>query len=117
MHLGTLIGRLEREQDAAVALEAMGDLVLYAETAEMAARFDATPAQYAAAAVSRFAAAADDEQWVGLIGALERAEDPARTTLCRMLRWALHHDARDHEAEAAGHCPTCRPAEHGHGAT
>lgn len=117
MHLGTLIGRLESEQDAAVVLEALDDLVLYAETTEMAARFEETPAEYASGAVSRFAGAADDEQWVGLIGALERADDPARTALGRMLRWALKRDASELRGEAAGHCASCGSAGHSHGAS
>lgn len=116
MHLGTIISRLEREQDATAALEALDNLTLYAQTAEIAARFDETAGEYAAAAVSRFASAASDEEWVGLIGALGQADDPARTALSRMLRWALRRDVEAIVQEAAGHCACCGPAEHGHGA-
>ena len=115
MHLGTLIGRLESEQDAAAALETLGDLVLYARTADMAARFGESPAQYASVAVARFAAMADDEQWVGLVGALERAENPARTALGRMLVWALALDARELAEEPAQPCGCRGTSAHVHG--
>ncbi|MCP8939567.1 hypothetical protein NK718_13655 [Alsobacter sp. SYSU M60028] len=111
MQLGTLISRLEDETDAAMALEALGDVVLLGEVLRTGELYDETPGEYVANAARRFAAMAGDEDWLGLMNALERADDPARAVLDRMLRWSLTRDAAEQEHErshAHGH-------EHGHG--
>lgn len=95
MQLGTLIRQLENERDAGEALAAIGDLVLYAEVSAMGQQFDESPPTYAAGAVARYAAGASDEEWVTLLGALERADDPGHAFLTRALRWALTRDAAD----------------------
>ena len=88
MLLGALISRLENERDASDTLEALGDLVLYAEVATAAAAFDESPGEYLAASVGHFASAADDEAWMGLVGAMERAEDPGRGAyITNVLPW------------------------------
>ena len=92
MHLGTLLARLQNDGDAAMALDALGDIVLYAEIQATGERFDETPGVYTAGAVSRFAAAASDEQWLGLVAAMERNDDHARAALAHMLTWALRQD-------------------------
>jgi hypothetical protein len=93
MHLGTLLARLQDTGDAAMALGALGDIVLYTEVQATGEQFDETPGAYTAGAVSRFAAAASDEQWLGLMAAMERSENPARAALAHMLAWALRQDA------------------------
>jgi hypothetical protein len=95
MHLGTLIARLEHENNAAMALEALGDIVLFTAVSEAGSRHEESPGAYAAGAVARFADGAGDEDWVGLIGHIERAEDPGHAALVRMLQWALARDAVD----------------------
>ena len=102
MHLGTLITRLGNEADAALALEALGDIVLYTEVVEMGERFGEAPGDYVAAAARRFAAAAGDEDWLGLVSAIERAPQPGAAALDRMLRWALSRDAADEAAVETG---------------
>lgn len=102
MHLGTLMTRLEREEDAGEALAALGDIVLYAEVLAASERHGESPAAYTAGAVVRFAGAAGDEDWVGLVGALERARNPAREMLSRALRWALARDAEESAATPLG---------------
>lgn len=92
MHLGTLIGRLRREEDAALALEALDDIVLYADVAAMGERFDETPAAYVATAAARFANLASNDDWTQVIGAAGKADEPGRAILARMLRWALERD-------------------------
>lgn len=92
MHLGTLIARLEREDNAAMALQALGDLVLFTAIAEAGSRYGETPGAYVTGAIARFADSAGDEDWVGLIGHIERAEDPGQAALSRMLQWALARD-------------------------
>lgn len=95
MHLGSLIRRFERENDAGLALEAIGDMVLFAQVAQVGERFGELPAAYAAGAVSRFASMAGDDEFLSLIAALENANDPARALLTRVLRWALARDAAE----------------------
>ncbi len=103
MQLGTLIERLQVEEDANLALEALGDAALFAEVAEMGARYDETPAAYVALSASRFANLASDQDWLDIIGAAERAPDPARAILARMLRWSLRRDAREQASMSKAH--------------
>jgi len=104
MLLGTLIERLSTDSDAAVALEALDDVVLFAELEAMASRFEESAHQYVAASASRFAAMASDEEWLGLMGDVERAADPAQAVLVRMVRWGLKRDADDLDQAPATAC-------------
>ncbi len=92
MLLGTLLKRLGDEADAAEALDALNDIVLLAEVQAMGELHDETPAEYVCGATRRFAADASSEDWLALMTAIERSDDPARTTLDRMLRWSLKRD-------------------------
>ena len=100
MHLGALISRLENEQDATEAIEAMGELVLYVEVAATADLYQERPSEYLAASGGRFAATADDAEWLGLVSAMGQADDPGQVALCRILRWAVARDREDLEAKA-----------------
>jgi hypothetical protein len=71
----------------------------------MGARHDEPPGEYVANASRRFAAAAGDEDWLALMTAMERAPDPGRAALERMLRWALARDEAEQAAHAAGAKP------------
>lgn len=93
MLLGTILKRLDHEGDAADALEAIGDIVLLTEVAAMGAAHDETVGEYVSGATRRFAADAASEDWLALMTAIERSDDPARTVLERMLRWSLARDA------------------------
>jgi hypothetical protein len=104
MQIGALVERMKRDDDAGEALTALGDLVLFAEVVAMGDRFDEGPAAYTAGAVARFAAGASDEDWMSLIGALERSREPGQEFLVRALRWSLAHDARE-VAHAVGRVP------------
>ena len=53
----------------------------------------------------RFADFADDEDWLALMTALERAPDPGAACLRQMLAWSLRHDAKNDGASACG-CAT-----------
>ena len=94
MQLGDLIRRLQADKAAADALVSLGDVVLLARVAATAEAFAETPGEYVAASVGRFAAVADDETWLRLIGDVERASDPGAAALKRMVLWALDDDAR-----------------------
>lgn len=104
MHLGTLIARLECEDNATTALEALGDIVLFAAVSAAGSRYEEAPGAYVAGAVARFAAGAGDEDWVGLIGHIERADDPGQAALVRMLQWALARDASDSDGARQTAC-------------
>jgi len=111
MQLGTLMDHLAFEDDAATALEALGDIVLFANVQAMGERYEETPGEYVANAARRFASLGSDEDWLGLMAAMERSDDPARAALDRMLRWALKTDAEEGEAAPHAGC-TCGGGQH-----
>lgn len=104
MLLGTLLKRLGQEADAAEALAALNDIVLLAEVQAMGELHDETPAEYVCGATRRFAADASSEDWLALMTAIERSDDPARTTLDSMLRWSLKQDATAPAASSGCGC-------------
>lgn len=93
MLLGQVIERLGDESFAAEAMIALGDLALMARIDAAAEDFEETPAIYAAGAARRFASHASDDDWLALMTAMERAEDPGAACLKQMLAWSLRHDA------------------------
>lgn len=101
MLLGTLMERLAQEDDAAAALLALNNIVLFAEVRAIGERFDESPGEYVANASRRFAAMAGDEDWLNLMTVMERSDDPAHAALERMLRWSLTRDAAEAEHNAA----------------
>lgn len=92
MHLGTLLNHLEVEANAGAALLALGDIVLFARVEAMGEEHGEEPGEYVANGARRFAAQASDEDWLGLMNAIERAEDPGRAVLERIVRWSLDKD-------------------------
>ena len=106
MQLGGLMNHLEFENDAAAALEALGDIVLYTEIQAMGERYDESPGIYVANAARRFAARAGDEDWLSLMAVMEGSQDPAKAALERMLRWALKVDAEEGASQPHAGC-TC----------
>jgi hypothetical protein len=93
MTLGRMIERLDDEAFAGETMIALDDLALLAEIDRAADAFDETPAIYASGAARRFAAHADDDDWLALMNAAARAEDPGVACLREMLRWSLRHEA------------------------
>jgi hypothetical protein len=104
MELGTLMNRLTFEDNAGAALEALGDVVLFVEVQAMGERYDENPGEYVANAVRRFAALGRDEDWLSLMTAMERSDDPARAALGWILRWSLKHDDAETLPQSAGQC-------------
>ena len=104
MQLGAILATLSDEDDAATALDALGDVVLLARVQEMGARHDETPGEYVANASRRYAALASDEDWLALMSAIERADDPGRAVLDRMMLWALQRDAAPQAPEGGCSC-------------
>ena len=114
MQLGALMRRLEDAADAAQAMDALGDVVLFSRVQAAGQRYDETPGAYLAGAARRFATLGSDDDWLALMTALERAEDPARAIIGTMLQWALDKDAG---ADAATACSPVSGAggHHEHG--
>jgi hypothetical protein len=101
MLLGDVLNRLRDEAFAAETLVMLDDLPLMARLQTEAGRHGESVGLYAAAAVDRFAAFAGNEDWLGLMTALERADDPGAAVLRQMLVWCLRHDCDcpDHREE------------------
>ncbi len=105
MQLGEIIRTFSEETRADEALLACGDLALVARIGEAAGRYDETVGEYAAGAVRRFANLASGEDWLALMGAIERADDPGFCCLTHMLHWSLKTDeAASTPAHAACGC-------------
>ncbi len=83
--LGDLIARLEDETVAAEALLSLDDLALVARVAKASANAGLPSGAYAAAAVGRYVAEADDQEWLSLIGLMRRDTDPSGVFLRRAL--------------------------------
>lgn len=101
MLLGDVLGSLRDEAFAAETLVALDDLPLMAGVEAEASRHGESAGLYAASAVGRFAAFANDDDWLALMTALERAADPGAACLRHMLAWCLRQDrdCRDHREE------------------
>ena len=117
MMLGHLLDRLGDDTVAAELLVELGDLHLLAEVDTMCMAFDESRGQYASAAVRRFTRLASDEDWLGLMTALERGDDGASACLTRMVDFALKEDRRLMAAQASPPDLDTPPAgpKHGHG--
>lgn len=92
MLLGALIRNLEDESRAAETLIGLGDLSLVARVRAAGEPYGEAPGVYVSGAVARFAGAADDEAWLGLMNKLERTDDPAGACLRTMVEWALKQE-------------------------
>jgi hypothetical protein len=115
MMFGTMLKRFEDVATATEALVATADLVLLAEIGESAEAYGETPGEYAAGAVRRFVRSAKDEDWLALMNAMERGDDPGRACLTTMVRWSIRLD-REEEAGCSGGGCTCggaHDADHG----
>jgi hypothetical protein len=97
MFLGQILDRLGDESFATETLVAMDDLPLMAAVQATGERFGESGGAYAVNAVRRFSAFADDEDWLALMTALDRADDPGAACLRQMLAWSLRHDECDCE--------------------
>lgn len=95
MQLGALLQHLENDAAAGAALQALGDIVLFARVEAMGALHDEEPGEYVANGARRFAARASDEDWLGLMNAIERADDPGRAVLEKIVSWSLEADAAE----------------------
>lgn len=106
MLLGDILNELRDEKAAAAALLSLGDIKLVAEVETARQLHDEEVGEYVSGAAQRFARLASDEDWLRLMTALERSEQPAATCLTDMVRWSIAHDAAAAEPQpsAAGRC-------------
>jgi hypothetical protein len=81
MLLGDVLARFDDETIAVETIMQLGDLALTARLREQAEAEGLSLGAFAVSAVRRFATEASDEQWVTLMGALARAEDPGAACL------------------------------------
>jgi hypothetical protein len=89
MLLGDIIAQLDDESFAMEALVGLGDLALLARVEGAAEAEGITPGAFAAQAVQAFSNSASDEDWVTLIGAMGRTQDPGQICLKKMVEFAL----------------------------
>lgn len=105
MQLGEIIRDFSDEARASEAMLACKDLALLAGIRTAAENYEETAGEYAAGAVRRFANFAANEDWLGLMNAIERANDPGIDCLIYMIRWSLKED--EDVAPAARQGCTC----------
>ena len=88
--LGDLLAGLTDEATATETILRSGDLKMLTTAREQAAVEGLNLAAYVSQAVQRYATAASDEEWITLIGLLNRSPDPAMTCLQRAIAYAQH---------------------------
>ena len=93
MQLGTLLSRFDDETVVLETLLEMDDLTLMSRVQAAAQDAGSDVGAWAHEAVGRFIATADDERWLGLIGACSNTTDPGLAALRRMLESALNTHA------------------------
>jgi hypothetical protein len=106
MLLGAIMSELKDERQAEAALISLGDLVLVAAVDAERQKHEETLGEYVSGAAQRFARLASDEEWLGLMNAVERSDNPAASCLSTMLNWSVSRD----RAETEG---TQKPAHEG----
>jgi len=89
MMLGDMLAELDDAAAAAELMLGLDDLQLLAGVRAQAEADGVDLADYARAAVQRYATLASDEEWVTLMGLIGRSPDPARTCLRRALQFAV----------------------------
>jgi hypothetical protein len=86
--LGDSRAGLTDETTAVETILGTGDLALLAAARERAAAEDVGLAACVTQTVQRYTAQASDEEWVTLMGMLNRAQDPAAACLKRAFEYA-----------------------------
>ncbi len=86
--LGDLLARLTDETTAIEILLQLGDLTLLETARGKAAAEGIELADCVAQTVQRYASTASDEEWVTLMGMLNRSQDPGATCLRRAFAYA-----------------------------
>jgi hypothetical protein len=88
MMLGELLAQFDDEAAAAEIVCGLCDFALLARLRSLADAAGQPLGAYAGDAVRRYIAAADDAEWITLLGTLQRAADPGEACLRRALAHA-----------------------------
>lgn len=107
MLLGTIMAELKDERQAEAALLSLGDLVLVAAVDAERSRHEETLGEYVSGAAQRFARLASDEEWLGLMTAIETSANPAASCLSAMLNWSVSRDQAEAVTPEAPAHPGC----------
>ncbi len=89
MLLGDLLAELSDETAATEAILSVDDLPMLAAMREQARADGVDLPAYVAGTVRRYASEATDEEWITLMGLLNRSPDPGATCLKRAFEHAL----------------------------
>ncbi len=89
MVLGDVLAGLTDETAAAELILGLGDLSLLAAMRKQADTEGVDLASYAREAVQRYTSHASDEEWVTMMGLINRGSDPGQTCLKRAFENAL----------------------------
>ena len=100
MLLGTMMSTLRKEDVATATLIEL----LAAQVEAARGAHGESVGEYVTGAVQCFAQLARDEDWLGLMTALERSDGPAGACLTRMLYCSLSRDAKVDSGGTHGGC-------------
>ena len=89
--LGDLLANLTDETTALETILGAGDLALLTAVRDHAAAECVDLGAYVGQMVQRYANEASDEEWITLMGALNRSQDPGATCLKRAFAYDLRH--------------------------
>ena len=92
MILGDILRQFDDPSIVAAALMQFGDIGLMARAETRAAAHGETLGEYASASVRLFSSEASDDDWVALMAAMGRADDPGAICLSFMLEWAISRE-------------------------
>ncbi|XSG82031.1 MAG: hypothetical protein ACPW61_13315 [Methyloligella sp. ZOD6] len=92
MVLGDLLARFGDETTVTEAVLGLGNLRLLAALRRRADEEGMTLGAFTTQAVRRYAEVAPDEEWITMMGLLDRATDPSLAFIERAL-WRTTHDA------------------------
>jgi hypothetical protein len=87
--LGDLLANLTDETTAVETILSTGDLKLLTAAQKLAAADGLDLGPYVTQSVQRYASEASDEEWLTLMGLLNRSQDPGVTCIKRALEHAL----------------------------
>ena len=102
MLLGQVLEQLGDPAFAAETLVGLDDLPLLVDLEATRELFGESAPDYAIGAVRRFASLASDDDWLVLMGALERSHDPGAGCLRTILAWSVRHDRHCHQTDCKG---------------
>ena len=94
MLLGDLLASFEDDAVAAETALRLGDLSMLHRMRQHAEANGISVGAYAPSAVRRFADGATDEEWVSLLGAMGRTDDPGSVCLQRAFAYVTRQDSQ-----------------------